>query len=95
MDQTKQVIVRRRPPGALFGSLFLEECTKCGDCVAVCPSQAIGLEDDGYPALVKPQRCGDCGLCADVCMHDAIHLTRETRKGLKLVLATERKDTDV
>ncbi|MDP2786351.1 MAG: 4Fe-4S dicluster domain-containing protein [Sulfurimicrobium sp.] len=37
--------VRMRPPGALEESDFLSSCIKCGQCVQVCPVQAIKLDD--------------------------------------------------
>lgn len=42
--------VRLRPPGALDESDFLASCIKCGQCVQVCPVQAIKLGDldDGF-----------------------------------------------
>lgn len=41
---------RLRPPGALQEKDFLASCIKCGQCVQVCPVQAIQLADlvDGF-----------------------------------------------
>jgi ferredoxin-type protein NapG len=41
---------RLRPPGALDEQDFLASCIKCGQCVQVCPVQAIKLADlvDGF-----------------------------------------------
>lgn len=36
---------RLRPPGALDEQEFLASCIKCGQCVQVCPVQAIKLAD--------------------------------------------------
>lgn len=36
---------RLRPPGALEEKDFLSSCIKCGQCVQVCPVQAIRLAD--------------------------------------------------
>ena len=36
---------RVRPPGALLEQKFLASCIKCGQCVQVCPVQAIKLAD--------------------------------------------------
>lgn len=43
-------VKRLRPPGALAEDQFLAACIKCGQCVQVCPVQAIYLGDagDGY-----------------------------------------------
>ena len=41
---------RLRPPGALAEDRFLASCIKCGQCVQVCPVEAIHLADlaDGF-----------------------------------------------
>ena len=41
---------RLRPPGSLDEDEFLASCIKCGQCVQVCPVEAIRLADlaDGY-----------------------------------------------
>ena len=36
---------RVRPPGALKEHEFLSSCIKCGQCVQVCPVNAIKLAD--------------------------------------------------
>ena len=36
---------RLRPPGALLEKDFLASCIKCGQCVQVCPVEAISLAD--------------------------------------------------
>lgn len=43
-------VKRLRPPGALVEHKFLSACIKCGQCVQVCPVNAIKLADmaDGY-----------------------------------------------
>jgi ferredoxin-type protein NapG len=33
-----------RPPGALSESRFLDTCSRCGECVKVCPAEAIKLD---------------------------------------------------
>ena len=46
----KKLDERLRPPGALHESKFLAACIKCGQCVQVCPVEAIKLADltDGF-----------------------------------------------
>lgn len=41
----KQWMVRLRPPGAIGEAEFLAACIKCGQCVQVCPVEAIKLGD--------------------------------------------------
>jgi ferredoxin-type protein NapG len=55
---------RLRPPGALVEAKFLASCIKCGQCVQVCPVEAIRLADllDGFGLgtpyiLARDQAC--------------------------------------
>ena len=47
-----------------------EECTACGLCEDVCPTDAIKEGDDFY--TIDPELCDDCGSCVDECPSDAI-----------------------
>jgi ferredoxin-type protein NapG len=52
---------RLRPPGALEERAFLGACIKCGQCVQVCPVQAIELADldEGFGTgapFIEPRR---------------------------------------
>lgn len=54
-----------RPPGAVDEALFLERCTRCGDCVEACPHDSITLgRRDGTPEIYPDQV--PCYLCDDV-----------------------------
>ncbi|MHB8328230.1 MAG: Coenzyme F420 hydrogenase/dehydrogenase, beta subunit C-terminal domain [Acidimicrobiales bacterium] len=60
------------PPGKTWfweleaGVIFADRCIQCGTCVAVCPSNSIGVNSDsGLPELVK--MCTGCSLCWDFC----------------------------
>jgi len=48
-------------------------CTGCGDCVAVCPTEALGLLD-GPAILVDPAACNYCAYCETICPVKAIAL---------------------
>jgi len=48
------------------------KCTGCGDCVEVCPLEAISLNDG--KAVIDKDTCTECGLCVDECPNDAISL---------------------
>lgn len=48
-------------------------CTGCGDCIAVCPTDALGLEEK-LAILVAPAACNYCGHCELICPEDAIAL---------------------
>jgi ferredoxin len=70
-----------RPPGSLDEAHFLERCIRCGDCMKVCPTNALhpallegGVEGIWSPVLVP--RIGycepNCVLCSQVCPTGAI-----------------------
>ena len=47
------------------------KCTGCGDCVDVCPVEALSIEND--KAVVNDE-CIDCGVCIDECPSGALSL---------------------
>lgn len=47
-----------------------ETCSACGECVDVCPLEAIEIKDD--VAVVDADTCGDCGACVDVCPTESL-----------------------
>ena len=60
------------PPGKVWfweleaAVIEAERCVECGTCVAVCPSNSIGVDPDtNLPELVK--MCTGCSLCWDFC----------------------------
>ncbi len=60
------------PPGKVWfweleaAVIEAERCIQCGTCVAVCPSNSIGIDEDtDLPELVK--MCTGCSLCWDFC----------------------------
>jgi ferredoxin len=48
-------------------------CTGCGDCIALCPTGALGMVK-GKAAVVRPDACTYCNACEDACPVDAIEL---------------------
>ncbi|MBZ5515883.1 MAG: 4Fe-4S binding protein [Acidobacteriia bacterium] len=79
-----------RPPGSLDEKHFLERCIRCGECMKVCPNNALhptlneaGLEGLWTPVLVP--RIGycepSCVLCSQVCPTGAIWEINATEKG--------------
>lgn len=64
-----------RPPGAVEESLFLHRCTGCGDCVDVCPHNAIRYAPTRFrEAAATPHldpSTTPCWLCEDLPCIDA------------------------
>jgi len=80
-----------RPPGALDERSFLQRCIRCGECMKVCPNNALhptfleaGIEGIWSPVLIP--RIGycepSCVLCGQVCPTGAIwEITQEEKLG--------------
>jgi Fe-S-cluster-containing hydrogenase component 2 len=51
-----------------------ELCKGCGDCVAVCPNEAIRLNEG--KALIDQTQCTSCQACAEVCPTGALQLIK-------------------
>ncbi len=62
-------------------------CNRCGDCVAVCPSASIAMEDGTGPPRVDAGTCVRCGLCVDSCRPGAA-----TLEGARELAAYHRAD---
>ncbi|MFB6165144.1 MAG: ATP-binding protein, partial [Haloarculaceae archaeon] len=52
-----------------------DRCIQCGTCVAACPSDSIGIGDDGLPELVK--MCTGCSMCWDFCPRGGMRYERQ------------------
>ncbi|MCX7165558.1 MAG: ferredoxin-type protein NapF [Rhodocyclales bacterium] len=68
----------QRPPWALAEALFISACSRCGDCVPVCPTRIIVIVR-GFPEVdFKRGECTFCGACAAACKDYAL-LDSETQ----------------
>lgn len=50
-------------------------CHRCGTCVGICPTDALGLDDEEYPRVQNLAACTDCDLCVKVCPGDEFDIT--------------------
>ena len=57
-----------RPPGAVEEALFISLCTRCDECIKVCPHQCIRYADSdtGLGTAVIVAREAACRLCSDL-----------------------------
>jgi heterodisulfide reductase subunit A len=69
-----------RVPGLKFGHTRVDpdSCTGCGNCMAVCPFDAIRLQriDGKYACVsrVNKMRCKACGNCVSVCPNGTMQM---------------------
>jgi len=91
-----------RPPGALPEDMFLQKCVKCGECMKVCPTNALqpakweaGPDGLWTPILVPEIGYCEyyCSLCTQVCPTGAIEeLMVEAKTQVKIGTAWINKD---
>ena len=63
-----------RPPWAVENSIFVEQCTRCGDCLSVCETNILVKGDGGFPEVrFDNGECTFCGKCVDVCKQPIFH----------------------
>lgn len=89
-----------RPPGSVDEEFFLARCIRCGECMKVCPNNALqpaltqaGIEGMWTPVLVP--RIGycetSCVLCSQVCPTGAIWEITPKDKGWSVDVASTTK----
>ncbi|MFC1983534.1 4Fe-4S dicluster domain-containing protein [Chloroflexota bacterium] len=49
-------------------------CLGLGDCLKVCPQDAISIKPENGVAVVDPEKCTGCGLCLTECPQNLIEL---------------------
>jgi ferredoxin-type protein NapG len=93
----KKLFTRLRPPGALVEHEFLAACIKCGQCVQVCPVEAIKLSDGdegfglGTPYIdARAQACDfscDATQCVLACPTGALSHLIDTKEEVHMGVA--------
>ena len=73
------VVTGRRRPKRLPGPVFHDTpCISCGQCVRICPVQALTLQQDSLPKIIiSLDTCIRCYCCHEICPADAISIPKE------------------
>ncbi len=50
--------------------IIIERCNGCGDCIGVCPENALILL--GEKIVIDRAKCNACGECINICPQDAV-----------------------
>lgn len=61
----------------IVADIDLEDCNQCGLCSERCPYNAIQVDDDKQPEVVKAL-CKGCGLCSADCPKECISIVHYT-----------------
>jgi pyruvate formate lyase activating enzyme len=59
-------------------AIYPSKCILCGQCVPVCPLNAIDLTNETIS--INRSRCNNCGKCAEVCPSESIRLLGQLMK---------------
>lgn len=75
-----RAVIPHRPPWALEEVAFTEACSRCGDCLRVCPEAVLRVGDGGFPEIdIGAGECTFCADCVGACTTGALDLERGLR----------------
>jgi ferredoxin-type protein NapF len=68
-----------RPPWAVDEARFPELCSRCGDCIAACPTHLLTEGSGGFPeADFRRGHCTFCTDCVKACRKAALNFQAQT-----------------
>lgn len=53
-------------------TIFYDWCKACGICIAFCPKEVFGRNEEGKPVIERPDDCIGCRFCELHCPDFAI-----------------------
>ena len=79
MNRLSDITVHKDAQKVSFGAtsnylveIKTEQCVGCGDCLEICPMDAISLQEE--VAVRNAQACIGCGLCVSLCSSEALEM---------------------
>lgn len=76
-----------RPPWSIPEQQFLNDCTRCNDCISACPNNIITVGSGGYPVIdFQRGACVFCDACIKACDANALQRTTPEAPAWNLVL---------
>ncbi|UCD07996.1 MAG: glycyl-radical enzyme activating protein [Dehalococcoidales bacterium] len=69
---------------------YPEKCNLCGDCIPVCPGNALTSGDESV--IINRKLCDNCGLCVSICYSEALNLVGEEYTVEELVHEVEKDE---
>jgi carbon-monoxide dehydrogenase iron sulfur subunit len=73
VDNPKKARLAIEPLFPAPGTFTVRVCTQCGDCAAVCPTDAIHQNEQGA-YYIDPDECNLCLACVDACPEKVVFL---------------------
>ena len=71
-QRSLRILTRKHlPTGKVVASVHHSLCSRCENCIEVCPYGARLLDDENEKVLVNPAMCQGCGSCATICPSSA------------------------
>ncbi|MEA2077146.1 MAG: 4Fe-4S binding protein [Candidatus Marinimicrobia bacterium] len=55
--------------------ISLQHCDQCGTCIAVCPADAMMLDE--FKVKIDYKACTECGICVKMCPIAALEVKNE------------------
>lgn len=88
----------KRPPWALVEQAFVERCTRCENCIEICPEKIIQKGRGGFPVIdFSLSGCSFCEKCLGSCEPGAL-IKQQTQKNKNnsnnIPQQTEAENTD-